>query len=117
MLPEFDRRGIEVVATSMDGRERAEAARTEWQIPNVTLGYGLPLAAARDWDLFISTSVRDAEPAEFTEPGLFVTKADGTLFYAATGNGPFGRPSFDEVLRGLDFAVEHNRPARGEAYR
>ena len=116
MLPEFTRRGIDVVATSMDVRERVETARTEWAIPNLSLGYDLPLAAALDWDLFISTAVREAEPAEFAEPGLFITKADGTLFYVSIGNAPFGRPSFDEVLRGVDFAVEHKRPARGEAY-
>jgi peroxiredoxin len=116
MLPEFARRGISVVTTSMDVRERAETARTDWQLPGLEMGYGLSLDDALAWDLFISRSVRDAEPAEFAEPGLFLTKADGTLFYASVGNAPFGRPSFDEVLRGVDFAIENKRPARGEAY-
>jgi len=116
MLPEFAQRGIDIVATSMDVKERAETARTEWALPNLTLGYALPLAMAVDWDLYISRSIRDAEPTEFAEPGLFITRTDGTLFYVSVGNAPFGRPSFDEVLCGIDFALEHKRPARGEAY-
>ena len=40
---------------------------------------------------------------------------DGELFYAARANAPWGRPPFDQVLRGIDGAVEHKRPARGEA--
>ena len=116
-LPEFEKRGVAVVATSMDTHERAEKAKAEWGLDNLLVGYDLPLATAQDWELFISHAVRDGEAPEFTEPGLFLVRPDGELFFAARGNAPWGRPSFDQVLRGIDGAVENKRPARGEAYR
>ena len=116
-LPEFEKRGVDVVATSMDGRERAEKAKAEWGLNNLKVGYDLPLAAAQDWELFISRAVREGETPEFTEPGLFLVRPDGELFFAARGNAPWGRPTFDQVLRGIDGAVENKRQARGEAYR
>jgi hypothetical protein len=60
----------------------------------------LTIAGARAWDLYISRAIRDGEPPEFNEPGLFLTKPDGTLFFAA---------------RGIDVATERKMPARGEA--
>lgn len=115
-LPDFARRGVDVVATSMDTQERAGKAKTDWGLAKLTIGYGLPLATAHDWELFISRAIREGEPAEFAEPGLFLTRPDGELFYAARTNAPWGRPPLDQVLRGIDGAVEHKRPARGEAY-
>lgn len=111
---EFERRGVDVIAVSSDSRERAEKARDEWQIGNLRTGYDLPLATARDWGLFVSSAIRDGEPAQFTEPGLFLVRPDGTLFFAATCNAPWGRPQLDQVLRGIDAAVERGTPARGE---
>jgi len=114
-LPELERRGVEVLALSADSRERAEQARTEWGLKSLRIGYGLPIAVARDWGLFISRSIREAEPPEFTEPGLFLVRPDQTLFYTAVANAPWGRPPMDQMLRGLDIAAERNLPARGEA--
>ena len=111
----FAKRGVDVIAISTDDRARAERAKAEWGLANLRLGYDLSIAAARDWDLFISTAIRDGEPPEFSEPGLFLIKPDGTLFYAARGNAPWGRPAFDQVLRGIDTAIERKTPARGEA--
>lgn len=114
-LPEFAKRGVEVIALSVDGKERAEKAKAEWGLKNLRLGYGLPIAAARDWDLFISRAQKDSEPAEFTEPGLFLVKPDGTLFSASIANTPWARPPLDQMLRAIDFFVANNPPARGEA--
>jgi peroxiredoxin len=115
LLPEFARRGVDVVTTSMDTEERAVKAKAEWGLDNLAVGYDLPVATARNWELFISHPIRDGEPPEFSEPGLFLTRPDGELFYAARANAPWGRPPFDQVLRGIDGVVEHKRPARGEA--
>jgi hypothetical protein len=99
----------------MDSRERAEKAKTEWGLANLRIGYELALSGARDWDLFISRAIRDGEPPEFNEPGLFLTKPDGTLFFASRGSAPWARPPFDQLLRGIDVAMERKMPARGEA--
>jgi peroxiredoxin len=114
-LPEFAKRGVDVIALSTDSRERAERAKTEWGLNNLRIGYELPIATAREWDLFISTAIRDGEPPEFSEPGLFLTKPDGTLFFASRGSAPWGRPPLDQMLRGIDVATERKMPARGEA--
>jgi hypothetical protein len=114
-LPEFSKRGVNVVAVSMDSRERAEKAKAEWGLTNLRVGYELALSGARDWDLFISRAIRDGEPPEFNEPGLFLTKPDGTLFFASRGSAPWARPPFDQLLRGIDVAMERKMPARGEA--
>ena len=114
-LPEFAKRGVDVVAVSTDSRERAERAKSEWGLNNLAVGCELPIASAREWDLFISTAIRDGEPPEFSEPGLFLVKPDGSLFYASRTSAPWGRPPLDQMLRGIDIATERKMPARGEA--
>ena len=114
-LPEFEKRGVDVVAVSTDSHDRAERAKTEWGLGKLLLGYDLAIATARQWDLFISHAIREGEPPEFSEPGLFLIKPDGTLFFASRNSAPWGRPPFDQMLRGIDFAVERKIPARGEA--
>ena len=114
-LPEFAKRGVDVIALSTDSRERAERAKADWGLANLRIGCELSIANAREWDLFISTAIRDGEPPEFSEPGLFLTKPDGTLFFASRGSAPWGRPPLDQMLRGIDVATERKMPARGEA--
>lgn len=114
-LPDFAKLGTDVVAISADDRERALRAKAEWGLANLAVGYDLPIDTARDWDLFISTAIREGEPPVFTEPGLFLTKPDGTIFYASRGSAPWGRPPIDQVLRGISNAIERKTPARGEA--
>lgn len=113
-LPEFAKRGVNVVAISTDSQERADKAKAEWGLNNLKVGYGLPIETARVWDLYISSSIRDGEPPQFSEPGLFLVKPDGSLFYASRTSAPWGRPPLDQMLRGIDVAIERKMPARGE---
>ena len=120
MTEEFRKRGVSILVTSTDPRERAEEAKTKWGLPNLTVGYGVPIEAARQWGLYISaghgpTSAGIEEPALFAEPGLFLVKPDGTLYWGSTSTMPFARPHFSEILQGIDFAIARNYPARGEA--
>jgi peroxiredoxin len=55
-LPEFQKRGVSVVAISFDSQDRAGRAKSEWGLPNLRLGYGLDLGTARGWGLYVSTS-------------------------------------------------------------
>lgn len=116
----FAERGVEVIAISMDTRERAEEARTQWSIANTRIGYDLPLETARAWQLAISggrgrTSAGVDEPSLFSEPGLFMIRADGTLYLAAVQTTPFARPHIGDILKATDFIIEKDYPARGEA--
>jgi len=119
LLPEFETRGVKVLALSSDTQERAQAMADKLKAPDLRIGYGLPLAEAREWGLYISTSrgvtsIGIEEPALFSEPGLFFVRPDGRLYYGAVQTMPFARPHFDELLAALDFALAKNYPARGE---
>lgn len=117
---EFAERGVEIVAVSTDGEERARTAKTEWELPNLTLGYGISIEDARKMGLYISTSrgktsIGIEEPEKFNEPGLYLVKPDGTLYSAFIQTTPFARPKLDEILKAVDFVNANNYPARGEA--
>jgi peroxiredoxin len=114
-LPEFEKRGVDVIALSADGQDRAAKAKAEWGLNRLRVGYGLPTSVAREWDLFVSRAVRDGEPTEFTEPGLFLVKPDGTLFTVSIANTPWARPPLEHMLRAVDYFNERDPPARGEA--
>jgi peroxiredoxin len=118
-LPDFAKRGVSVVALSSDVAERAERAKNEWKLENLRLGYGLDLAVARAWGLYISTgrgrtSAGVEEPALFSEPGLFLVRPERTLYFASVQTMPFARPHFGDILAALDFVIAKHYPARGE---
>jgi hypothetical protein len=82
-------------------------------------GYELSLQSARQWGLYISasrgqTSIGIEEPELFSEPGVFIVRPDGTLYYGSTQTMPFARPQFQDLLGAIDFAVAKDYPARGE---
>jgi peroxiredoxin len=114
-LPEFTKHGVDVIAVSSDSRERAEKAKAEWSLANLRIGCELPLSTARDWELYVSRAIREGEPPEFNEPGLFLVRPDGSIFFASRGSAPWARPPLDQLLRAIDVALERKMPARGEA--
>ena len=63
---------------------------------------------------FDSTSIGIEEPALFSEPGVFLVRADGTLYFASVQTMPFVRPHFKEMVGALDFVKAKDYPARGE---
>lgn len=119
LAPEFARRGVSIVAVSSDDAERAAAMADKIKATVLPIGYGLSLASARQWGLYISasrgkTSLGIEEPALFSEPGVFLVRPDGTLYYGAVQSMPFARPAFQDLLAAIDFAIAHDYPARGE---
>lgn len=108
-----------MVAIPSDDAERAERSKQEWKLPNLKLGYGLDLHVARAWALYVSTgrgmtSAGVEEPALFTEPGLFLVRANRTLYFASVQTMPFARPHVADILGALDYVVAKEYPARGE---
>ncbi|MFZ9245113.1 MAG: peroxiredoxin-like family protein, partial [Burkholderiaceae bacterium] len=119
LVPEFQSRGVEVLALSSDTAERAKAMADKIDATHLRIGYGLSLQTARQWGLYISTSrgqtsIGIEEPALFSEPGVFIVRPDGTLYYGSTQTMPFARPSFQDLLGAIDFAIAKDYPARGE---
>jgi peroxiredoxin len=119
LLHDFEKRGVEPIAISSDPRETAEKTKVDWMLDDLKVGYGLDFATARKWGLYISEGLPKPppslpEPALFTEPGLFLVRPDGTLYFASVQTMPFARPSMQAVLAGIDFVMAKDYPARGE---
>lgn len=120
MLEEFAKAGVQVIAISTDTQGRAQQTKDEWKLKDLRIGYGLSIANAREWGLYISTSrgktsAGVVEPDKFNEPGLFFVKPDQTLYASSIATMPFARPHFDELLKAINFVIEKDYPARGEA--
>ena len=118
LIPEYERRGTRVIAVSSDVRERAQEMASKVGT-NLLFGYSLPLTVARKWGLYISSSrgkssINIEEPPRFSEPGVFLVRPDGTLYYGAVQTMPFARPLFSELLQAINFAIAKDYPARGE---
>ena len=116
---DFASRGVQVLAVSSDTEERGEEMAQKVQAKGVKFAYGLSLKSARQWGLYISTSrgktsIGIEEPALFSEPGVFIVRPDGTLYYGAVQTMPFARPGFQDLLGAIDFAIAKDYPARGE---
>ncbi|MDR3413990.1 MAG: peroxiredoxin-like family protein [Formivibrio sp.] len=119
LAPEFISRGVQVIAVSTDHEERGKQMVEKVHAHATKFAYGLSLKAARQWGLYISTSrgktsIGIEEPALFSEPGVFLVKPDGTLYYGAVQTMPFARPPFQDLLGAIDFVVAKDYPARGE---
>lgn len=119
LTPDFTARGVGTVAISSDDEGRGHGMAEKIGASALRIGYGLQLAAAREWGLYISTSrgktsIGIEEPPLFSEPGLFLVNPDRTLYYMSVQTMPFVRPHFSELLGAIDFAIDKNYPARGE---
>ncbi len=118
-LEDFAKLGVEVIAISGDDEARARQAQQDWKLETLTIGYGQDLDSAREWGLYISTSRGKTstgfeEPALFAEPGLYLVRPDGQLYFGTVQTMPFARPSFGEILKAIQFVQEKDYPGRGE---
>jgi peroxiredoxin len=119
LIPEYERRGTKVIAISSDTPERAQEMARKVNTSGLRFGHSLPLEVAREWGLYISSSrgqssIGIEEPPLFSEPAVYLVRADGSLYYGAVQTMPFARPLFSELLQAIDFAIVKNYPARGE---
>lgn len=119
LTPDFAERGVGTIAISSDTQERARGMADKIEASQLRFAYDLPLAKAREWGLYISTSrgttsIGIEEPALFAEPGLFMVTKEQTLYYGSVQTMPFVRPHFKELVAALDFAIANDYPARGE---
>ena len=118
-LPEFEKRGVGVVALSSDDAVRGDQTKKDWGLSPLRLGHSVSLKTARAWGLYVSagrgkTSAGVEEPALFSEPGIFLVRPDGSLYFASVQTMPFSRPHFADILTALDFVIAKNYPGRGE---
>ncbi|RMB56654.1 AhpC/TSA family protein [Dokdonia sinensis] len=113
-LDKFTERGTNVIAVSADSEDRAKKAGEDWNIPSLPIGYELSFEKAKEYGLHISEGVNDKEPEYFTEPGIFLVRPDGELYFSSVQSMPFARPQFDDILGAIDYVLKNDYPARGE---
>ncbi len=114
MLPKWQE-VMDVVVVSSDTQEKAAADMEEfgWDFD---LCYGISEAQMRSLGLYVSSPLSEAETTGlFAEPGAFGIRPDGTLMLVDISNGPAARPDLEELLDGMIFNIENNRPERGTA--
>ena len=120
LTEEFKKRDVKIIILSSDQKDRAQQMADKIKMnPQIVMGYDLKLIDAKKWGLYISagrgkTSIGIEEPTKFSEPGVFITREDQTLYYGSTQTMPFARPIFKDLLAAIDFAINKNYPARGE---
>ncbi|NJK27845.1 MAG: AhpC/TSA family protein [Coleofasciculaceae cyanobacterium SM2_3_26] len=115
-LGEFEKLGVEVIAISGDTHERAQKAKDDWGLQNLSIGYGNSMTAMQRWGLYVSRGAYDNEPPFFNEPALFLVRPDGILHYAVINSGPFGRPYIEDMIGGIDYIMTNNYPVRGTEF-
>ncbi|MGI9366915.1 MAG: peroxiredoxin-like family protein [Rhizobiaceae bacterium] len=113
LLSGYSDAGFSTIAISMNTRALAEKTAADWDLGDMTVGYGLTQSDARAWGLYISKAIKDAEADIFCEPGVFWVRPDGRLYLADVSNMPWARPDLEFLLSKVPFAVENEYPARG----
>ncbi len=106
---------MDVVVVSADTKEKALADREEfgWEFD---LCYGLTEPQMRSLGLYVSDPLSEAETTNrFAEPGTFALRPDGSLMLVDISNGPASRPDLEELLDGMKFNIDNDRPIRGTA--
>lgn len=112
---EFREKGINIVCISADNESLSEKTAIEWDVEKLTIGYDFSIEDARLWDLYISKGINDSEPDTFFEPGLFLIRPDSILYSASIQSMPFVRPDLEALLKTIDYILDKDYPARGEA--
>ena len=105
--------GFDVMTVSADSREKAESDVAEfgWTFP---VACELPVSEMKKLGLYISEPLSpDEADGPFAEPATFILRPDGAVQIAAISNGPAARPDLTELLDGMIFTIENDRPARG----
>lgn len=106
---------MDVVVVSADTEEKAKADKAEFGW-NFDLCHGLTEPQMRGLGLYVSEPLSETETdANFAEPGAFALRPDGTLMLVDISNGPAARPDLDELLDGMRFNIDKDRPVRGTA--
>ena len=115
MQSEWYDAGFDIATVSADSREKAQmdVAEFGWTFP---VACGLAESDMKKLGLYISDPLSpDEADGRFAEPATFVLRPDGAVQIACLSNGPAARPDLAELLDGMIFTIDNDRPARGMA--
>ncbi|WP_341367553.1 redoxin domain-containing protein [Yoonia sp. BS5-3] len=105
--------GFDIAVVSADTQEKAEADQAEFGW-GFDLAYGLTEGQMETLGLYVTEPLSTAETdRRFAEPGTFVIRPDGSILLIAISNGPSARPELTELLDGMIFTKNNDRPPRG----
>ena len=105
--------GFDIAVVSADTQEKAQADQQEFAW-GFDLGYGLDEDQMKTLGLYVTEPLSPTETdRRFAEPGTFVIRPDGSLLLIAISNGPSARPELAELLDGMIFTKQNDRPPRG----
>ena len=113
MKAAWENAGFDIVVVSADPIEKARSDVEEygWTFP---VGIDLSEDQMRALGLYVSSPLSASETdRNFAEPGLYCIRPDGTALLIAVSNGPSARPDLDQLLDGMIFTIENDRPPRG----
>ncbi len=99
-LPEFERRGVTVVAASVDTPEDARKT-VETHGLTYPLGYGLKVR-----EVAAATGAFFEEKRGILHATSFVIAPDGTVANAAYSSGPIGRVTAKDCIGLIDFRTK-----------
>jgi peroxiredoxin len=122
LLPEFDKRGVSVIALSCDKKDAAAKSVADWGLKKLRVGCELDVEAARKAGLYISEG-RGINPGSgvketvlFAEPAILLVKPGGELYAAWIQSAPYARVHLAEILTAVDnFIARDLPPPRGSA--
>jgi len=115
MQSQWREAGFDILAVSADPIEKAKSDVDEfgWTFD---IACGLSEPDMHKLGLYVSNPLTpDETDRRFAEPGVFCIRPDNTVQIAAISNGPSARPDLEELLDGMEFTIEHGKPARGMA--
>ena len=115
MQSDWHKAGFGILAVSADSVEKANADKNEfgWTFD---MACKLSETDMTKLGLYISDPLSpDEADGRFAEPGIFCIRPDNTVQIAAISNGPSARPDLEELLDGMIFTIDNDKPARGTA--
>lgn len=122
LVPQFEKRGVSVIALSCDRRDAAEKAIEGWRLKHLRVGYGLEPDDARKAGLYVSegrgmnAATGQKEPRLFVEPAILLVNPVGELYAAWIQSTPYARVHLAEILTAVDNFTAKNLPEpRGSA--
>lgn len=113
MKSQWQDAGFDIAVVSADTVEKAQADQVEFNW-SFDLGYGLLEEQMATLGLYVTEPLSASETdRRFAEPGTFVIRPDGSILLISISNGPSARPDLVELLDGMIFTRENDRPPRG----
>lgn len=113
MQSDWRKAGFDILVVSADSKEKANSDKAEF-------GWTFDMACELSepdmvkLGLYISDPLTpDETDRRFAEPGIFCIRPDNTVQIAAISNGPSARPELEELLDGMIFTIDNDKPARG----